>query len=73
MNNQYFSVKSFEDILEHFNVLLKITHALKLKLEQFSDSLKRYIHSEKNLSQANDSHGIFYEKMITDLRVKLSF
>ena len=46
---------------------------MKLKLEQFSDSVKRYIHSEKNLSQANGSHGIFYGKMITDLKSEIKF
>ena len=68
-----FSVKSFEDVLQHFkqctpqdNTRTKIT-----ELEQFFDSVEKCSHSEKNLSQANDNCRISYERMITDLKTSV--
>ena len=70
-----FSTKSFEDILENFkqctpqdNTRHEIT-----ELEQFFDSVEKCIHSEKNLSQANDNYGILYERMITDIKSEIKF
>ena len=70
-----FSVKSFEDILEHFkqctpqdNTRTEIT-----ELVQFFDSLAKCTHSESNSSQANDNYGILYERMIADLKSEIKF
>ena len=71
----FFSVKSFEDILEHFkqctpqvNTLTEIT-----ELEQLFDSAEECTYSEKNSSQANDNYGILYERMIADLKSEIKF
>ena len=70
-----FSVKSFEDMLEHFkqctpqeNTRTEIT-----ELEQFFDSVEKCTHSENISSQANGNYSILYEKIITDLNSEINF
>ena len=70
-----FSIKSFEDILEHFkqstaqdNTRTEIT-----ELEQFLNSVEKCTHFEKNSSQFSDKYGILYERMITDSKNEIKF
>ena len=70
-----FSVKSFEDILEHFKKCTPQdnTRTEISELEQFFDSVEKCTHAERNSSQANDNYGILYERMITDLKSEIKF
>ena len=43
------------------------------ELEHFFDSAEKCSHSGKNLSQLNNSYGILYERMITDLKSEIKF
>ena len=70
-----FSIKSFEDILEHFkqstaqdNTRTEITG-----LEQFLNSVEKCTHFEKNSAQFSDKYGILYERMITDSKNEIKF
>ena len=56
--NQFFSVKSFEDILEHFKERApqESTRTEITELEQFFDSVEKCTHSETISSQANVSY-----------------
>ena len=65
----FFSVKSFEDMLEHFKQYApqENTHIEITELEQFFDFVEKCTHSEKISSQANDNYGILCESL------KLSF
>ena len=70
-----FSVKSFEDILEHFKQRApqEGTRTEITELQQFFDSIEKCTHSENISSQAHNNYGILYERMITVLKSEIKF
>ena len=70
-----FSVKSFEDILEHFKQRApqESTRTEITELQQFFDSIEKCTHSENISSQAYNNYGILYERMITVLKSEIKF
>ena len=73
--NKFFSVKSFEDILEHFKQRApqESTRTEITELQQFFDSIEKCTHSENISSQAHNNYGILYERMITVLKSEIKF